>query len=516
MAGAAPDSSWCETSLDLTGSGPVAIAAADTVSALVILVRFTNEVSQPDYSPTGCEDDPWPSSATTVPGWAADLLEDTTSPTEPHSMTSFYDVMSGGQHILKGSTYPNVVELAIDSSDTSWDVVHARAIAAVDADTSFSFSPFDADGDDYVDMVFLVYRQKFTSPANAFAGGTAGQTGLIFPEVPVDGGALTVSRVARVSVAARSRNFKAIRQTAIHEYSHWLVPVAFDLSTQPLKSPHLRTLGPLCVMDGTVGLHNDGSEIMSTVMRYRLGWLDPPEVDLQSGTEQTFTLSDVGEDGDDGCLLVRTHVPWQYFLVECRDSTRAIYANGNGVGGSGSGDCDDGARGFSGIIITHIADRKGVKELLNCAVDSTFVDGWWESSGGTNNQYSRACSPPDCECDPSPFEGPCANENYPPFADIEVSKGMFDESTWAPDPVAGWDAMSYYENFTFPVSATTTSSGRSRRTSSPRGRTRARTSTSRRRRRRSTTTWPPAPSGRSRTCTAASRSTTSWEPAAAT
>ncbi|MGQ0723380.1 MAG: right-handed parallel beta-helix repeat-containing protein [Candidatus Eiseniibacteriota bacterium] len=379
------------------------------------------------------------------------------TPDNPNSMTYFFHLMSGGDHLLMGEAHDQVVTLPDPNLFPSSTELNLAAIDSVDAHRDLSV--YDYDGDGVVDFLFVVYRQKFTCTStqtcqctptqqgcqgNPWFGGTSGTIGLGFglratmDNINVDGG-----RSALAYPPARERGFKSTRTIAIHEYTHHL-GVSQTAINNGGPYHHIRSLGGYCVQDGTWGAHEDGTEIMSTFLRWKLDWLDPPEITLSSGQEQTYTLSDVGESGASGCLLVHTTDPYQHFLLECRDSTAAIYDNGNAFG------CDDGARGTSGLLIGHVSDRKRASQLpISCQLSYQAMDGWWITPPLVSNQQLPPVCPATlpCVCDPDPINGgTCPNEAYPPNIDIEVATGMFDSTTWAPDPVYGWDALSFLEN----------------------------------------------------------------------
>jgi hypothetical protein len=101
-----------------TSSQVYAKAPFDTLRALVVLASFPEEYSvQEDQC--SADSTGWPDRLT-IPAWAYDMIEDTNNPTVPGSITHFFYEMSdrdnnssssSPKHVIKGTVYPDVVEL---------------------------------------------------------------------------------------------------------------------------------------------------------------------------------------------------------------------------------------------------------------------------------------------------------------------------------------------------------------------------------------------------------------------
>jgi hypothetical protein len=135
------------------------VEAADTLKALAILVRFENEVTGVG-SDAGCGADPWPEGPGPLPAWANELLEMDDTPDNPNSMTYFFHLMSGGDHLLMGETHDQVVTLPDPNLFPSRTELNLAVIDSVDAHRDLTVYDYDVNG--VVDFLFVVYRQKFT------------------------------------------------------------------------------------------------------------------------------------------------------------------------------------------------------------------------------------------------------------------------------------------------------------------------------------------------------------------
>jgi hypothetical protein len=100
----------------------------------------------------------------------------------------------------------------------------------------------------------------------------------------------------------------------------------------------------------------------------------------------------------------------------------------------------------------HLSDQPIIDEISSttCDRDTMWVEGWWITDTDSNDQDPPMCAAANCMCSELPPDNEsCPNQSYPPWIDVEVATGMFDSTTWVPDPVYGWDALSYYENSAF-------------------------------------------------------------------
>lgn len=417
----------------------------DEVRALFVFARFTDEflVGAP------CSPDPWPPELTVPPAWGFDLLEDTVTPVNPQSMTTWFQLMSNGHHILRGTTYPEVVvapktlQQYFDDGEGFTDVNHD--ILEI-IDPQVDFDQYDMDQDGMVDFVFVLYRQKWGTGASigsSFAGFShIGTVDFVTNDLSSFTGQLVVvgpQSGATMTPAGSHRGLKWTRDLALHEYVHDLNPYLGDR----WPGGHLRSIGPYGVMDGTAAFDVMGRGAMSTIYRKEFGWVAPkPAHDIvlnSPGDEVTIELTDVLTTGADGYAVVRTLDPNQFFLLECRDRSATRFTNG----GLPEDPCRSDLTGFDGLLITHNSEYLRDKQIAGCVSSYVPNSGWWLTPGGTNDQNPPACSMPGCVPD---FTGCCPNQTTPPAVDVELASGMFHDLTWAPDPIRGWDRMSLFEN----------------------------------------------------------------------
>ncbi|MGQ0720715.1 MAG: T9SS type A sorting domain-containing protein [Candidatus Eiseniibacteriota bacterium] len=417
---AAPGDGICGTS-----APPITSLPPDAhIKALLILAEFS------DQNPvaSACTSDPWPASSgpgTPVPSWASELLESTWTTSIDSSLTDYFALMSRGSpsqqpaHLLEGSVYPKVVYLTtIAGYLNSGGMTQAMndVIDVVDADPGFSFAPFDVwdavnqdeTGDGVVDFVFVLFRQLQNTSSNWLVS-TDGGMKWPFSGKQVDGGALTVDPACRCNPTSPRRGYWTAIEVLAHEYGHYLTAAV------PEYPVHNRAMDRYDMMNGFTALKM-GPPRWSTFLRHEFGWITPTAGhDLSSGTgpltpggQTTITLNDVYTDGDAGFAVVRTADPDQYFILECVDSTGSMFAS--------NVDCLDNPEN-SGLMIYHVA--KKLRVLDDCTTACTYSGSWTTSAG--------------------------ASSCYPPLVEPELAGAMWDTTSHAPDPVAGFDRLSYNE-----------------------------------------------------------------------
>jgi hypothetical protein len=451
-------------SLASTPSGPLSgCSPLGSTHALLIFARFSDE-SGPIG--TGCSPDPW-AATDVLPPVAQQLTSG-----GPGSLQDYFALMSLGQHDFTCEAYPEVVNLGTMGSivpsggDSYAAAANKTVIGIVDDDLTFDLGDlrFDADADGAMDFVFVFYRQGFcpSGPGELMSGGIHGESSLLGP----DGGTaftLTVGQSstldlpsangATLAPIASQRSLGSYRVIAVHEYLHDFFGDAsfFDPEYDFLKKVpggfiHLESIGPYGTMDGTGRAFNGGGGSMAAIERAALDWLDPGIVidptgqSWSPGDETTVLLRDVVTEGPDGFAIVKTHVPTQYFILECRDSTASVYTDG--------GDGCTVRPGYSGLVIQHISTPQRVtfsgQPTPPCPIVNEFpMVGWW--AGFTDTSGDIDLLPPCLPTCPCNDFYSCPNWYYPPAVDLEVATGDFEYGTWAPDPW-GWDAMSWFEN----------------------------------------------------------------------
>ena len=423
------------------------VAPSDTRRGLVVFVKFSDEdVAAADGDPTR-----WLHSATTVPAWANDLLEDYDNgnsplppgwaPQDEGSLTHFFYQMSRGRHVLLGETYPLVVEADQTiahyhgtygayydaSGHANEDVLNQLTAAGVDW-RKYNYDKYGSADDRVVDFVFVYHREFRDATGDHFmnqwiqnSGGVldttyvSGHSDLLTQDIVVSypdgdmtiaegGGTTNYVKVEQCTPAKRIRNRWQFLAIAAHEYGHDLgVPAGFG-------GAHLSSIGPYDIMDGTY----HGHWLMSAWMRFKLGWIDPPVYDYTSGNV-TITLGDAAIDGSAGCAILKTHVgvpgetASQYFLLEGRNSSSTGYTKRQPV--DATSECCKTRPQYSGLLITHV--REG---------------------GATGDNMWRPGHP--------------AGERIVPRIDPEVATGMLDSLTAAPDPIRGKDLLAVREGST--------------------------------------------------------------------
>ncbi len=222
----AQDSTAC-AHVVLEHEAPQGLDLSQETRALFVFARFPDETQNESCSP-----DPWPASATLVPAWAEMLLDDTTDPQEmtEGSLTHFYWLMSGGEHLLTGAVWDSVVVL--DSIKTyramgGAPLVHANAdlISRLDAlpDSVLDWDDYDGNGDHVIDFVFLCYRQVYSANGGMISSGITGESSLnvaASTTVTSDSATYTIASPngAQVYPVLHKRGPVQTRGLAIHEY----------------------------------------------------------------------------------------------------------------------------------------------------------------------------------------------------------------------------------------------------------------------------------------------------------
>jgi hypothetical protein len=129
---------------------------SDTLRALVVFARF-----QDDTSPHSRD---WPADRRAAPEFAADLLAPSPNPsTFPDaSLTRYLHDQSNGLFTVFGAAYPSVVVTTRPEEyyrSAGWGHLTQDVLDQLDRDPSFSFADFDANGDGFVDYLFLIIRK---------------------------------------------------------------------------------------------------------------------------------------------------------------------------------------------------------------------------------------------------------------------------------------------------------------------------------------------------------------------
>ncbi|MGQ0720093.1 MAG: hypothetical protein ACT4PE_00825 [Candidatus Eiseniibacteriota bacterium] len=435
------------------------IPPSGLVKVVFILAEAEGQ-SDPGGSP--CTPDPWPLSSgpgTPVPSWAPLLLQEVGETPVPGSITDFFLQMSNGQHDVRGVVYPEVVYLEDGMATWNEDLrgAHNAVIDSVDNDPAFSFDDFDADGDDIVDQVIICWRQVFgDTHALALSGIPGASTlDLALDPKPVDNVEIRANNGIYLAPRLSQRSAARVRGLVLHEYGHDVLDALNGLGSLPVgwAGGHIKSIGRYGVMDGTDENYYAGT-IMETIMRWKLGWIEPKyEISFSGPGSQVLTLEDVGANGDQaGFGVIYTEDPKQYFVIECRDSTATLFTDGSSLGGA----CGGAVKGNSGLVIAHVSEHERYRAhgaCPSCGPEpdvSHSIEGWW--IGAFGQQAPPLCADVGCEnCTQPPCPNPpctiqdvacCPDGNFPPTIDIEVPQGMVDTLTWVPDPVLGFDEMS--------------------------------------------------------------------------
>lgn len=390
---------------------PVVIAAADTVQMLIIYARFPDgmDVAPNGYPNNECtECGPgygWPVGLTSPPAWADSLIENTTNPVIPGSITHFFHTWSKGKHVVKGTSYPSVV--VVDSTLTYFDQTYGpdesqasqieevlaanrRVLQLVDADMSVDFSA--------IDYVVVFWRQTRTIDENDVYRVVYGGVSWLIPvgtTLVLDGKTYTHEHGATITSPTTFDEIYVIRHRwevlalLVHEYGHDVTDAA------GYGAAHFRTVSRYGIMQGNI---IPASLMMEGFLRYKLGWISPLEVNPGGSAYQTtLKLSARYQDGDANFAILRTREndpgSAQYFLLEARreDASGEDY---NTAQPTGYPNCTVRTTPVGdGLLITHVTED-GLTQP-----DATEV----------------------------------------PLLDIEVASGMFNLSSNAPDPVKGFD-----------------------------------------------------------------------------
>ncbi len=256
--GALPTSGTTRPAARSRRAGSPSIAFEDSVHALVVFVRFSDDTAPaPEWPIAG-------PAGSRVPGWALDLVkEDPAEVTDamglddPSLSAYFYWQSRGGPagpHVLTGEVWPRVggrpvvytpagPSVAYQAGrGTGYGYLVAEVFEALDADPAFDAARFDANRDGELDHLMLVVRRD---PSVAVTGGVASLSGVNSPAARTFGrpsATLSVGRPGRrVTVDLGPFGSGAINwvggersvATLIHEYGH----VLFDQGHTAMITP---------------------------------------------------------------------------------------------------------------------------------------------------------------------------------------------------------------------------------------------------------------------------------------
>ncbi|MBZ0268773.1 hypothetical protein K8I85_11495, partial [bacterium] len=392
-------------------AGPGHFLATDTVSAIVLFARFPDGADvHPNGSPMtelSCGYSGWSDSQTHPPDWAlTDIIEATVPPTVPSSITSFYYEMSGGKHVLTGSTFDSVfvAPRSIAYYDSAYQSIgpDTRASQYANQDLLEAIDPVvDFSG---IDLVFIYWHSVRSSDGSMTLGVRsdgvpyAGISYLVVDPITLDDREFDrESGVTMFSMIAtcNSTNYK-IRHPwtwlglAAHEYGHDIVPQALP------GSVHITTPSRFGIMHGTTA---PASLMMSPVVRIELGWLEPDSIDCSVARDDTTITLSSNTFGASAYRVLTTDDPDQSFILQGLQRNQHPYMTRqpDGIDCLPPNECGTAKTIIapSGLIITHAKDH-----------------------GTYFSEMTR-----------------------PPWIDIEVATGKFDPVTGAPDPISGWDKI---------------------------------------------------------------------------
>ncbi len=418
--------------------------------ALFIFARFTdgvdvdgldlegNPIPLPECS--GCGEG-WPAGETDLPSWAHDMLEYDTDPQIPGSLSHYFDAMSGGEHQLLGETLDQVIvsDLSLQqlNSVAGGGITGANkhilekvaSIYGAEFLAQFDLNSPGGGPDGVVDYVFIHYQS--TRGLSQRLDGTYVYYPPLFPGVAavsklqlLDDLVFTYGNGQEIRIKDEGGCFiQSIRQhppgqapvlvrhpwmllaVAAHEYGHDLNAVGGICG-----GGHLTTESCYGLMNGSM---TPPVMMMSSIMRYKLGWIDPPVIPFPQSFpyDTTITLSADYEDENDCFALVRTHISdpappkaSQYFLLEARrpNLPGQVYNSANPLD-EFPNCCYPMREVGEGLLIAHIRDDGGCCYVLD---------------------------------DP-----PWDRDYPPPLFNVEVATGLYNLGTGVPDPLRGLNRL---------------------------------------------------------------------------
>jgi len=209
------------------------------------------------------------------------------------------------------------------------------AIAALDA-TGFDFSPYDGDGDGYVDMLTIIH----SGLGEEYAGNPEeclwSHMGTLSPTVTVDG--VTISRYCTASERRYSGTSIVRIGVICHEMGHLLgLP---DLYDRDMSSSGIGVWGIMAA--GSWGGDSYSAERpvhFCSWSKIRLGWVTPVEID---GSDSPLTIPQIEETSSPVCYRISCEMgDGEYLLIENRQ--KRSY---------------DAKLPSAGLLIWHIDDNK--------------------------------------------------------------------------------------------------------------------------------------------------------------
>lgn len=218
------------------------------------------------------------------------------------SVASYYEKSSYGNLMITGEVAP---VLTLSATVAEAGTMDATTLTESILDESLSFyaptmdlSSFDANGDGYLDAVWMVYSAPFRSSSDlfwAFTSWTSSQATYSGLRASSYSWA-SIDFLTEGNYAPAGSAYNGDAHTFIHETGHLLGLddyYSYDVGESNLDSP----TGGALMMDYNIGDHDAYS-------KYVLSWVDPVVVteDLLERNDGTLTLSSFEETGD--CLIL--------------------------------------------------------------------------------------------------------------------------------------------------------------------------------------------------------------------